>query len=977
MDKNRAIAIIIPAITIIVLAILLLSYATYNKVENSLTDIAVFKVSSLLDDTAMAIGKDLDSAEALNHQICTNQEIIALVKAQHTQEQVQKATIALVDLFKNTTTSKHLHSVAIFSAAGQALIHIDPNGKELAKNISPLRNYKTIKNPLENYTKFDIEKNDNTNDIFTSSPIFSEGKFIGSVELYVDLREASNVLKQYALKISDDAVLTISDADGKIMSISNYSLLSQADNVEEFESLLYKTHPAQKNLNTALYLQKYNILVGLYQTVDELATVNTDLRNEVIAIITITILLSSLSAYVLLKAILRIQLNEEKRLTQVIDIMNLPMWEYIAPGILHLNQYSLELLGRKPQERGFDLEAIGELIHPEDLENGLFFNKSDTESEIFYDKAVRFAHIDGHWHWLHIKGHATYNESGTVQYATGIFVDVHDWHVKMQQDKAYQRSLEKVVQEQYTRAQKNDDLILYEKSLLYNVINCIPDLIYFKDSEGRILGGNQSFMDILKVDSASLRGKTFKDLNVDFSFNEDALAFFTSDEALDLEEGQSLRKKVDLLYNDGRVLPLEIFRIPFRDHLGNAVGIVSVARDISEHIAIEDALRKAKQAAIDANTAKSDFLANMSHEIRTPLNGIIGLNHLALQQAPEDLKSYLEKINISAKTLLKIVNDILDFSKIEAGRMDIEYIPFRIARSIQFAIDMMQYQADEKNIYLKLNTIGELPEYILGDPLRFRQVLLNLLNNAVKFTSEGGVTITVTVVQEVALCASITIDVTDTGIGMTDKQISRIFQPFMQADTSTTRRYGGTGLGLPITRSLIEAMGAKLVVTSTTGKGTNFSFTLEAQIPTDIQADTTPTTDDQLHLERIKGKKILLVEDNEINQLIAIEVLENLGLAVSLACDGKQGIDEALQNDFDLILMDIQMPVMDGLTAAKTLRYNNYTKPIIAMTANAMPEDKIKAREAGMQEHIGKPFDVEDLQKCLFKWLDDGHKNTS
>ncbi len=974
MTKNRAIAIIIPAVTIIIIAILLLSYTIYERVEKSLTDLAVSKVSVLLDNVGNKVSTDFDNALILQTNIRNNPEIIALVKDPSNVELNKKAVIALEKILKESTiSSTHLHRVAIFSATGQPLIHMGPQGTEHPKNIRPLHDYTAEKNV--NHDIINLNKDYASQALYSAFPIFSEGEFAGSIECYIDMPKVGEILKQRALTISQTAILVIGSSDGRIFNISNESLLNKAKNIEEFEDVLSNTHPNEKKIMTSLYLPKHHILIGLYQNVDRLAKVNAEIRNEVIAIITITILLSSVIAYFLLKMVLRSHLGEEKRLTQAIDLMHLPMWEYIAPGILNLNEYAFRLLGREPQAKGFDLEGLHELVHPEDMGKGLFLTRSPSNeaTEVTYDGPLRFAHADGHWHWLHIKGHATRGTTGVIQYGTGIFVDVHEWHLKMQQDKAYQRSLEKVVQEQYTRAQKNDDLILYEKSLLYNVINYIPDFIYFKETDGRVLGGNQAFLDLMQYDLASIRGKTLNEISLPFSISEEAKIFLlNNDNVIDSEEN-SVRCMVDLVYEDGHILPLEIFKAGFKDHLGNVVGIVSIARDISEHITIEEALRTAKRAATEANTAKSNFLANMSHEIRTPLNGILGLNHLALKQAPPELTNYLEKIDVSAKTLLKIVNDILDFSKVEAGRIEVEHIPFRIARSIQFAIDMLQHQADEKNIYIKFVTIGDLPEYILGDPLRFRQSLLNILNNAVKFTAEGGVTITVTVSQEVALQASITINIEDTGIGMSDEQRNKIFQPFMQADTSTTRRYGGTGLGLPITRSLIEAMGAELTVTSTKDVGSSFSFTLNAQIPTDIEININPEENDQAMLERIKGKKILLVEDNEINQLIATEVLESFGLSVALACDGQQGVDMALHGDFDLILMDIQMPTMDGLTAAKTLRYNNYTKPIIAMTANAMPEDKIRARESGMQEHIGKPFDAKDLQKCLIKWLDDGN----
>ncbi len=976
MDKSRTISIIIPAISIIIIAILLLSYSIYDKVEESLADIAVFKVSTVLDDVSTKIVKDLTDAEMLHKSVHDDSNIIALLQNPSNKVQLHSASQSVLALVKQyAAQSDLLYSLAIFSPTGEPLLHLNSSGLKADMNIKPLYDFTEEQPALPGVSKLKFRRNLAKQVVYAAAPFYDDGVFIGSVEMYSSLPQISAILKRYALELSENAILVMGTQNGEIITISTFPELDKSQSIDAFEDALHITHPDEKRLMTSLYFARFDVFIGLYQRVNALAKVHTDVRNEVISLITITILLSSLVAYFLLRMILKTQSKEDKKLNQAVEILCLPMWDYVAPGILTFNEHAFKLLGRKSKNRNFDIHTLRELVHPEDVKKGLFLTTepSNEEKDVVYDVPLRFAHADGHWHWLHVKGHAKRSTTGVIQNATGIFIDVHEWHVARLKDQAYQRSLEKVVQDQYERAQKNDDLILYEKSLLYNVINCIPDFVYFKEVDGRILGGNQAFLNLLNYNITDIRGKQFQELSVDFGFNEDDFEFFSNNQDILGDEEKIIQKKVNLRYHNGNVLPLEMFKVAFRDHLGNAIGIVTVGRDISEYTAIEDALRSAKESATEANHAKSNFLANMSHEIRTPLNGILGLNHLAMQHAQsDDLKNYLEKINISAKTLLKIVNDILDFSKIEAGHVEIECIPFRINRSIQFAIDMLQHQADEKNIYLELVNVGETPEYILGDPLRFRQALLNILNNAVKFTSEGGVTITVTALQEVALQADISISITDTGIGMTDEQVARIFQPFMQADTSTTRRYGGTGLGLPITRSLIEAMGATLKVNSEENVGTTFSFTLKADIPAYVRNDAEPVANDNICLERIKSKKILLVEDNEINQLIAVEVLENLGLVVSVACDGKQGFDMALHGDFDLVLMDIQMPVMDGLTASKTLRYNGYKKPIIAMTANAMPEDKIKANDAGMQEHIGKPFDVLTLQRCLIKWLDDG-----
>ncbi len=683
------------------------------------------------------------------------------------------------------------------------------------------------------------------------------------------------------------------------------------------------------------------------------------------------------ATYLIMKYLMSAAIKEQEKTAQFMALAELATWTYAPPGIISVNKEFLTILGRQNETGVFDSQEMSYLLHPDDYEKCIF--SPHAQHHIYniskeYSEVLRFSHGEGRWHYVRVKGQLSSNTQGLFAHWEGIAIDVHKEYVVLAQDEALRNHLQ---QRGATKALAHGDdgesVLLYEKSLLYKVLNCIPDLIYFKDTEGRFLGANRAFLDFVKLDLQDVRGKVLANIKTHIILTEKDFDIFRSEDAIALKTNQVLHREVTFTFTNGSQKPVEIYKSAIRDHYGNAIGVVGIGRDISEHKIVEHTLLQTKDEALAANKAKSDFLANMSHEIRTPLNGIIGLNHLALTHSPSDtIKTYLDKIDFSAKTLLKIVNDILDFSKIEAGHMQLEYTDFRIERSIQFALDMLQPQVAEKNIYLKLDCKGDLPVFVMGDPLRLRQVLLNLLNNAVKFTHEGGVTLSLLCKKTLENQCDITFSVTDTGIGMTPSQVSKIFQPFMQADTSTTRRYGGTGLGLPITRSLIDAMGGELDVVSEANVGTTFRFTLNMQLPTAIRDQSYDKSADAT-VDVLQGKHILLVEDNEINQLIATEVLENMGIRVSVATDGQQGVDIALHGTFDLVLMDIQMPIMDGLTAARLLRTNGYDKPIIAMTANAMKEDRVKAKEAGMQEHIAKPFDVNELQNLLRTWLDDSN----
>jgi PAS domain S-box-containing protein len=525
---------------------------------------------------------------------------------------------------------------------------------------------------------------------------------------------------------------------------------------------------------------------------------------------------------------------------------------------------------------------------------------------------------------------------------------------------------------------KSREELIAAQEYTQNIIRSLNDALIIVDANGNIKTVNAATLHLLGYSEKELIGKPIDNILADAktasrSYFWEILRDIATKEPLIGQELHYISK------NGARIPVLFSVSIIHCDNMGEA-GFACVAMDITERKEAEEELKKAKEDAEAASMAKSQFLANMSHEIRTPMNGVMGMTELLLATDLSEMqRKYTETANNSGRKLLHVLNDILDLSKIEAGKLHLENVAFDLELMIREVVDLFSAQASSKKLTLSYSVQDHVPTAVEGDPTRLRQILVNLVGNAIKFTDTGEVAIHVHSLKKMEEHSLLRFEVADTGSGIAPDQQNRIFEAFSQEDGSPTRRHGGTGLGLSISKQLIEMMGGSIDLSSRIGKGSTFWFTIPMKwavaAPSPTDADSAQGNGKR---EKLNGR-VLLAEDNAVNRELTEAILANIGLDITTVENGREAVEAFSKGRFDIVLMDCQMPEMDGYEATKILRKREAgddgtrgtatRTPIVALTANAMQGDQDRCLSVGMDDYLSKPFSSDDLRKVLQKWL--------
>jgi two-component system sensor histidine kinase/response regulator len=664
--------------------------------------------------------------------------------------------------------------------------------------------------------------------------------------------------------------------------------------------------------------------------------------------------------------------RSEERLALAVDAAELGVWEWhVASEVAWLSAGAKRILG---EDAGFNVESFTERIPPEDMQQLATEGAGTVGMRTPLQVEFRYKRPDGASRWLSVNAKANHTADGEVSGLTGTLRDITD-----------RRSLELGL------LQREADLhaVVEQLRKVSLAVEQSPSGIIITDLEGAIEYGNHAFERMTGWSMSEIRGKNPRVLKSEKTPASTHTELWAALRAGRVWEGEFINRR-----RSGEEFVVRAIISPIRDHDGTITHYLAIKEDITQQKRVEAelmayrtdleriveertreiealnlALSQRAQAAESATRAKSAFLANVSHEIRTPMNAVVGYTHLLRQGEADPARvEMFARIDEAARHLLAVLDDVLDLSKIEAGKVSLESVDFELSSVVSRVCSLVQDVATRKGITITTD-VSRVPPQLRGDPLRLAQALLNYVGNAVKFTERGAVRVDVDVVPGAAegfVDARFT--VTDTGIGLAPENLSRLFSAFEQADASTTRRHGGTGLGLAITRRLAGLMEGSVGVESELGVGSRFWFTARLGVAAGDARERAPLPAPPTGLV---GARVLVAEDNLVNQEVIRALLGAMGVEVDVAENGSVAVQMSRLTQYDVILMDMQMPVMDGIEATRQIRdlpgYAN--TPVIALTANVFGEDRAACMAAGMNDHVAKPVDPPVLFDTLSRWL--------
>jgi two-component system, sensor histidine kinase and response regulator len=638
--------------------------------------------------------------------------------------------------------------------------------------------------------------------------------------------------------------------------------------------------------------------------------------------------------------------ESESRYSLVESAANDGVWDWnILTGEDYLSPRWKGILGYRDDELPNVQETFFNAIHPDDQSFvGEAVRKHLEENEL-YSIEFRMQHKDGSSRWVLSRGEAIRDDGNRPVRMVGSITDI-------------------------TKRKEVEDALRNSEKKFLRLFMEVSIPLCFVDQKGVLVHINKRFTKLFGYTLSDVPSldEWWRQAYPDEKYRKWVIDTWELAVQSALEIGVDIEPiEYEVTYKSGEVRTILIGGVIF----GN--NFLATFIDVTEHKKSEYALQKAKEDAEYANRAKSAFLAHMSHEIRTPMNAIFGMEEvLAESKLDDEQRSYLNVLTSASENLLALINDILDISKIESGQLDLDQTPFSLYKTVEEVFSIQTIQAKKKDIRLTKQITENVPKSIFGDALRFKQILLNLMNNAIKFTNQGYVAIVVDRPDD----GMLQVTVTDTGIGIPPEMLTTIFNPFTQAESSTTRRYGGTGLGLNICQQLVGLMGGRIWVESEIGKGSSFHFTIplivaDEVVLDDVKQPKNAEPDTIASQQKIKEHpSILLVDDAEENCMVIQAFLKNTDYQLVLAFDGEEGLEKAKSGQFDLILMDVQMPIMDGYEATRKIRgwegeLGRRRIPIIALTANAMKEDIDHAHDAGCDRYLTKPVRKQILMDTI------------